>query len=288
MTKEREQELVEMVGRRYEGAKVSIVEVSKPDGMKRGIQILEKGNCVAPVIYFSAFEDLSTEEMADKIVTINEENRVTNFDMNWYRDFDKVKSLVKMRLVNTKWSEKYLEGKTSIPLNDLSILFCVKVNDPRLGGNAWVTVTEEHRKQWGVTLEQLDEAARANMNEPVLKGMFSTLMELSPIAGVTLPDDEIHEEMDNDMMVLSNREKVNGAGYLPVMLDRLAERFGEFFVLPSSQHEVLIVPKKVADERGMTKEVLDEMVRGITQFEVDPSERLSDHAYHFVNGELLD
>ena len=49
----------------------------------------------------------------------------------------------------------------------------------------------------------------------------------------------------------------------------------DFFILPSSVHEVLLVPAS----EGLKKEDLTEMVREINKTEVSPNEVLSDIVY---------
>ena len=75
-------------------------------------------------------------------------------------------------------------------------------------------------------------------------------------------------------------DKLNGASML--LSDRAMEMVREtvgddFFILPSSIHETLIVPK--TDD--MSLENLEKMVREVNATEVKPGERLSDHVYEY-------
>lgn len=64
----------------------------------------------------------------------------------------------------------------------------------------------------------------------------------------------------------------------PGFLDQAAEALGgDFYVLPSSAHEVLLV----ADDGSMEIGYLEEMVRSVNETEVSPAERLSDNVYHY-------
>ena len=52
-------------------------------------------------------------------------------------------------------------------------------------------------------------------------------------------------------------------------------------MLPSSRHEVLIVPMEMAHD----EQTLVDMVREVNATQVAPKDRLSDNAYYYNNGE---
>lgn len=61
-------------------------------------------------------------------------------------------------------------------------------------------------------------------------------------------------------------------------MDQIGEGFqGNFFILPSSIHETIVVP----DNGEFDYRVLQDMVQTINASEVSPEERLSDHVYHY-------
>ena len=81
-------------------------------------------------------------------------------------------------------------------------------------------------------------------------------------------------------MVLTNTQGMHGAGALfyPDQLETIAQQMGtDFFVLPSSVHEVLILP----DDGSQDLDSLQFMVREINRTEVAPEDRLSDFVYHY-------
>lgn len=57
----------------------------------------------------------------------------------------------------------------------------------------------------------------------------------------------------------------------------IAEKVGDFYMLPSSIHETLIIPK----DAGMEFKELEQMVQEVNQTQVAPGERLSDHVYEY-------
>ena len=89
------------------------------------------------------------------------------------------------------------------------------------------------------------------------------------------------EEFPKDgMYVLSNPMKLNGASVLayPNLQEQLESVFPQgCYLLPSSLHEMIIIPKDL----GMTSKEMGEMVREVNQKEVARDEILSDRVYEF-------
>lgn len=76
---------------------------------------------------------------------------------------------------------------------------------------------------------------------------------------------------DGKMFVLTNSTKLNGAVELlnPKEMDEVMDKLGEdFFILPSSIHETIIVPKSA----GMDFSELENMVQEINATQVEPEE----------------
>ncbi len=86
------------------------------------------------------------------------------------------------------------------------------------------------------------------------------------------------------MLVLTNEDKVGGANVIAntEVLNKVSEVINDsYYLLPSSVHETIVVPKEVAKEIGMTTKELGAMVRDVNSAEVSKEERLSDHIYEF-------
>ena len=74
--------------------------------------------------------------------------------------------------------------------------------------------------------------------------------------------------------------------FYPHVLDMIGEMLKEdYFVLPSSIHEVIVVP----ESKGLDTEEMNEMVNEINETQVAPEEVLSSHAYYYERkgGQLL-
>ena len=124
------------------------------------------------------------------------------------------------------------------------------------------------------TVEDLKAAIANTEQSAVIGPMFSVLN------GGGCPVDQWEPGGSEDMpTVLTTRDQINGAGVLfcDSVLQKIQDKVGDFYVLPSSIHEVLIIP--VSD--GIDRDYLEEMVKSVNRDEVAPEDRLSDQVYLF-------
>ena len=121
-------------------------------------------------------------------------------------------------------------------------------------------------------------------NTPLLQGyeladMNTVLEEMKALGGI---DDEEIEDMQQEvpMYVLSNKSRINGAScilYKDILKDFAMVVDKDLYVLPSSIHEVILLPSDGTQE----SEQLKEMVREINQSQVEKEEVLSDSVYYY-------
>ena len=79
---------------------------------------------------------------------------------------------------------------------------------------------------------------------------------------------------------------MNGAGL--ILQEDLMQQIGEivggdFYILPSSCHEVLVIPESM----GMDVKELSAMVQQVNETEVSTEDRLSDHVQHYDSKEAV-
>lgn len=101
--------------------------------------------------------------------------------------------------------------------------------------------------------------------------------EEDPLAEILSAEDEI------PMYVLSNAEKLNGAASVldKDTMETISEMLGgDFVVIPSSIHEVIILPM----DDNVDKDELEGIIREVNTGQVAPEERLSYHAYQYDSG----
>ena len=168
------------------------------------------------------------------------------FDVDFFTDYRKLKSTVVYKLINAEKNRELLKKVPHLPYLDLAIVFyCLLADTPV--GNATVLIHNSHLTLWNISCAQLyrDAAANAAKLLPArLCGMAEVIRELS--GGEDEPED-----VGVPMYVLTNTQKSLGAACILYdgMLKSCAARLGEaFYVLPSSIHEVIMVPVSAVGE----------------------------------------
>ena len=141
-------------------------------------------------------------------------------------------------------------------------------------------------QKWNVDREELFQIASENTipaNEPVLQNLEEVTRQI--LMGGAAPENLLKKEFDFSnqeviLLVLTNEKKNFGAAMMfePKVMDRLSQSFPEgFYILPSSLHEVLILP----DRGGISPKELGAMVREVNRSQVEKMEQLSDRVYHY-------
>ena len=114
--------------------------------------------------------------------------------------------------------------------------------------------------------------------------MSSMLRGLLP----SIEDDDSSDGLftqDDMMFILTSEQKLNGAANIldKAMMDMILDKFGsDFYLLPSSIHEWLVLP-----DSGLNPAFLTSMVQEVNAGEVAIEERLSSHVYRYTASEGL-
>lgn len=269
---------------------VSTHNVTKNNGViLTGILIKANGNfSVAPTIYlnpyYDAYEkgDTTFGTVIDEVIDTYERNKINrSIDMKFFLNYETVRSRIIFKLINTEKNRELLRDVPYIPFHDLSIVFQCLVSEERFG-NASILIHNVHLQLWKVNARELYECALENT--PLLQGyeladMNTVLEEMKALGGI---DDEEIEDMQQEvpMYVLSNKSRINGAScilYKDILKDFAMVVDKDLYVLPSSIHEVILLPSDGTQE----SEQLKEMVREINQSQVEKEEVLSDSVYYY-------
>lgn len=166
---------------------------------------------------------------------------------------------------------------------DLAIVYKVKVNDNSGNIQGAITINEQIADRVGVTEAELYEASIKNMADLLsFKSMTETLLEMQ---GINLKDMGIIPiNPENDMMIVSNNDKYLGSVQIlnPRTMEILDVKYPNgCYAIPSSIHEMIIVPKNM----DITIGDLQNMVKEVNNTEVAPCEVLSNSIYFYKNGE---
>ena len=190
-------------------------------------------------------------------------------------DYREARERLVYRLIQTRRNERLLQQIPHVPYLDLSIVF--ELYWKQEGQHCSCLVYNSHLEQWGVTPEEVERQARENT--PIrLPAVFDSLEQmLLPMMG------GLRQE-PSGLSVLSNREGFHGAAAIlyPGELKRAADQLqNDLVVLPSSIHEVLLLPDDPGQDYGM----LTRLVQEINRNEVEQEEWLSDHPYRYLRKE---
>ncbi len=283
----------------YQDSTIQLNTVQKNNEALDAITITSPDSNVSPTIYLNSFyedyqngQDMDT--ILDHIADIRVEHEVSqDFDVSKITDFDQVKDHIAARVVGIEDNSDLLDQRPHAVMDDLAVTYCVMLGEDA-NGSMSVPITNQLMETWGVTQEELHDLAKANQDE-LTPSTFKSMNEV--MAEMMIPqmmsdmgvDRETAQEMIESMMppedkmyVLSNEQKLNGAAALldDKMMDQIAEKVGgDFYILPSSVHEVLIVPA----DAGMDLKDLEAMVQEVNETQVAPQDRLSDHVYQYDN-----
>ena len=204
-----------------------------------------------------------------------------NFNIEAFKDYDKMKETLAMEVVS---AERNADLLTTVPHKDMEDMAVVYrfVISTGVGESGSVLVTNKMLDEYGITPEQLHADAMKNAPEvrPMeIKGMGEVLAEQMGIENAEMLGFAIPPEQDQ-MLVASVKGNVHGAGVLAYedFMDKASDRVGgSFFILPSSIHEILIIP----DNGQFDLKSLENMVREVNATTVDPVDKLTDNVYHY-------
>lgn len=263
-----------------------------------GICIRGAGESVAPILYLndvydSRFHEAGTEhDMAYEISSVASliaddykrefagmAKHLSGYDT--LHDFASIKDKICFRLVNRKENKALLENRPYHPYLDLALYFYIDTEllDKEVSGS--IAITNDMMKIWGVEASDLFCLAFENtprISEYRVKHIAEMLMD----AGGEMFADEL--DMDDTspaMYVATNKNSSFGAS---VMMDRdvcssFADKCGkDFYILPSSVHEVLFIP----DNENIKVNELADMVKEVNQTQVAKADQLSNGVYLYM------
>ena len=268
-----------------------VVETMKNNNVTRvGITFHEQGDKVGPVIYMEPYREAAIDgrpmsEIMREIAGIasrsmDKTERIGSLD---YGDYESVKEFLSVTLINGRDNRQMLSRMPHRQMEDLALILELKF--PMEEGIGSIKVSRELAELWAVDTDTLFAQAQENSlkaEPPSLHRMEDTMLSLAfgSNAAENLLENPAPEEVPSQLYVLSNMSKNKGAAVLsyPGVLEKADQLFPKgFYVLPSSIHELLIVPKSPEiDPRE-----LGEMVRAVNRAEVAKEEQLSDRVYEY-------
>ena len=272
----------------YKDAEIKLQEVEKNNGLKlTGITIPNGNQRIVPTVYLdSLYQEYINGKDVDSCVgdvadmRIEAQGKAEFFDMGVpdILDYEKMKDKLQVRICDKEWNTDRLADKVVTEHGDFAAYYAVNLEENGEGISS-IPVTVSLMNEWGVSVEQIQaDAMMADKNRGVQLVDMTQIVE-SMIFGGT-PKNLLNEKLDmetveNPMFCLTNESKMNGASLL--LQEDIRKQIGEclgsdYFVIPSSVHEVLILP----DNGIFQVPELNAMVQEVNETQVERQEQLSD------------
>lgn len=291
------QEAEKLCGQEYT---IRIQKVLKNNNQKyTGLEFQKKENRpagdITPIIYLDSYYELwqegvlSPAETARRILDAAQEKNdyVAAMTAN-LANFEALKEKVCYRLVNYESNRELLKTVPFKRFCDLAVIFYLYIGNYE-GNMMTVLIYKGHMEAWGTDIDTLYRLAGENTSRifpSVLRPMEEVIKDiLKRSSKGRLEEGMIEQTFERggkpQLYVLSNQRGVNGASVILYdgVLKACAKSLGsDFIILPSSIHEVLLLPC----EEDMDAAELASMVGQINESEVAPEEVLSGNVYRYT------
>lgn len=262
--------LCEIRGQVDAQVRTELYTVMKNNGTRRtGILFKQEDSNLAPTIYLEEFyqkylKGQQVPDLADSICSIYQEIRVKKTcDCQNLFDFNHVKEHIVYKLIRRDANEELLKQIPYEPFLDLAVVYYIQIDNTRFGSAA-IQIRNEHLRYWRVEKEEIRRLAEKNTQR------------IYPVQ---------IRQIVRFMYVATNEQCSLGAAVMryPDFWEKVRGMIrGDFYILPSSIHEVILVPESF----GLEPERMQEMVKEINQTGVAPEEVLSDSVYYFDGEEI--
>ncbi|MBP5528476.1 MAG: hypothetical protein J6X80_00340 [Lachnospiraceae bacterium] len=272
-----------------EDCKIEYKEVLKNNGIRLdGLLVRFPNKSISPTVYVNEYYDKyvagwDIDDIADHIEWLIRHNCLEDdFNPETLIDFENIKDRIVYKLVNYEKNEDLLSTVPHKKFLDLAVVYYIAIKED-IFESASILINNAHLELWGKGMEDIDRLAKENcpkILKPELKSMAQTLMEF--IRHDNKESDELNEDMLSEcgMYVLSNEKKQFGAS--AILYDNVIKEFSEslnsdLYILPSSVHEVIMIPSVLVD----SVDKLNDMICEVNATQVPLIDILSNHSYYY-------
>ena len=254
--------------------------IQKNNVVLSGLSIRQDGKASAPIIYLNDFyqsylKGMPLKQIRRQLMEFYQSQEIPEFDHANFADYGRMRDKLRVRLVNKENNQAYYKmGPYRLhPMGAEVIYVEVEKNG---SGIMCMQVTNAMAELWKVPKEELFKTALENtQNNDKVK--FQSMNEV--ISEMMIGNAE--EDLNSPMYVLSNKDNQYGAtvSLYPNVLKQISKQIGsDYYILPSSVHELLILRKKDCD---ITEKELRSMVREINQSFVSSEEILGNEVFEY-------
>lgn len=279
---------------KYADAEIYVHEQKKINSQYTGLTVDLGKNNANPTINIEAFHEEyeNGKLMEDVLYDIGKiiQMEGPQVDVSRLSDYDKIKDSLFIRVCNSKENKGLLKNVPHVEIEDMAVTCHILVAKDKIGISS-TTVTNDMLKSYGIREEQLiNDALESSprVNPPEIVNMDELMEQIyrEQFTMMGYNEDEITKMLEDmpraeiPMIVVTNEDRVNGAAtmFYPGVMDEIGEKLNSnFFVLPSSLHETIVVP----NDGNMEYKSLLAMVTEINATQVDTQDKLTDQVYHY-------
>lgn len=187
---------------------------------------------------------------------------------------EEMKYRIQPFLVSRQYYSKNLSNLISSDFLDLKVCYYILVDKGKR-----MLVSHGVLETYGLSADLVRSQALKNLKQSCCYGI-RTMEEVLARMGIPGMLDSPGIQSPVSIYVLTNADGYLGAAglFLDSLLADFAETInGSFFVIPSSIHEVLLIPESSETDIGY----LDSIICEVNISQVTPEKVLSDHAYYY-------
>ena len=286
-------EITDILSERLKGeCEVLPTDVRKNnDTFLRGLRFVRRDRILQPTIYLDNYYRVCEEGrdirlIADVIIADYRGAAIEDTpDLSFLNDYSAMKDRIVCKLINASKNKALLKEVPHVLFLDLAAVFYCRIELPGSGEGSTL-IHNYSFEQWGISVGEMYRDALKN-NERLLGGkatpIATVLQEIwAKLKGADsqAPCDFPEEAFKVPMFVLTNRLGLNGAACM--LNNSLLKEFsddhgGDFFIIPSSVHELILLP---ADRKETASEI-KEIVKTINRTELPKADILSDEVYFY-------
>lgn len=275
--------LHEMFG---EGIEFECIEHFKTNEALTGIVLKLPGSTAIPTVNLNDMPDNATAEDIANIAATVFQDALRNFkDLPVLPEMtrENVLESVVLQALSRKRNRQMLKSHPHITLLDLAGIFRVPVGPYKKNSLTTALITTQIAEKLNLTVDELMEAARRNtLAKFGVQFAGAQRMALCAMLGRSCGSFAEATMAEPGLYTLTNEIQINGAALMliPEILEQIGEKAGmDYYILPSSIHELLIAKDDGLVTAKMLKELVHEGNR--TDSVINPEDVLSDNGYYY-------
>lgn len=284
--------------REYEDAQVRVEEMRKLNENYLGIAILKEDQVIAPTFNLNQLYEMyqSDPQISMESIMRNITGVVLDtpeqFDLKSITEYENAKEKLFIRVSSAEKNGEMLQNVPHQMREDLVITYHLAISMDEVGRGS-TTITNDMLKRYGISEEQLHADAMESspkimpLHVDAMKNVIKQIIggDNKPLIqdkGFKAMEEVISEGLKEGepMFVITNQQTMDGASaiFYPEVMKQLGECFqGDFFILPSSIHETIVLPDKGDFDYLSLKSIVQE----INNNQVLEEEQLTNDVYHY-------